>query len=227
VNTLLCRFLSPEQALALNPDLPVWFNPLWMNSNATLSKTTPKVLICIKNDNPIAFLPFYEKSFITLKKAFNPTLVYYSPLVLDTPERKNPNRELLLEYEITKEMGETLMRAYKRVLLNLNPGVFDVRGFKDAGLAAIPHYTFYKDLSNPEGFFTDEMTKLRKAQKNDYVFSKGFSPERHVDLLFQMYARKKHPFPVDKEGLLALIRDLYKAGLIEQYTISKQGKTVS
>lgn len=227
MNTLLCRFLSPEQALSLNPNLPVWFNPLWMNPIAHNSKIIPKVLVCFKNDNPIAWLPFYEKCFMTLKKAYTPLLVYYCPLVFDFPDRKKTNRELLLEYEITFELGEALKKNYKRIHLNLNPGVYDVRGFKDAGLKAEPQYTFIKDLNNPAEFFPDEMTKLRKAQKHDYVFAKAFHPERHLDLLYQMYARKKHPFPIERDGLLKLLIDLYKAGFIEQYTISLRDTIVS
>ncbi len=198
-----------------------------MNSIAKLYKITPRVLTCYKNNNPVAYLPFYEKSFITIKKAYNPTMVYYCPVVFNFTERKNPNREMLLEYEITKTMGDALWSNYRKVLLNLNPELYDIRGFKDARFIVKPHYTFVKDLKTPEGFFIDEMTKLRKAQKNDYIFSKNYNPERLLDMLYKLYSRKKHSFPIERERLLTLINDLYKADLIEQHTIMKEGKVVS
>lgn len=227
MNKLLCKILSPEQAINLNSDLPVWFNPKWMNPIAELYKITPKVLTCYKNDNPVAFLPYYEKSFLTLRKAFNPNVVYYSPLVYFIPERKNSNRELLLKYEISKLMGVTIKNEYKRILLNISPDVYDIRGFKDAGLVAIPQYTFIKDLTNHDAFFPDEMTKLRKAQKLDYTYSVSFHPEQHLDLLYRMYSRKEHPFSIDRTALLILIKKLHKECLIEQYTITKQDRIVS
>jgi len=227
VNTLLCNLLSSEQAIVLNPHLPVWFNPQWMNPVAALNKLTPKVLVCFKNDNPIAFLPFYEKTFITIRKALNPALVYYCPIVFITPDRKHSNREMLLEYEIIKQMGEFLSKRYNRVAINLSPELFDIRGFKDAGFSAKPQYTFCKDLTKTEDFFSDEMTKLRKAQKFEYEFVNNFDPERHLELLYQMYSRKKHPFSVDRNGMLLLLHSLNNAGMIEQYTINKNGIVVS
>jgi hypothetical protein len=227
VNTLICRFLSPEQTKELSPDLPVWFEPFWMNPIASLFKITPKVLVCFKNDNPIAFLPFYEKSLLTVKKAYNPVLVYYCPLVFNIPPKKDANRELLLEYDITVLMGETLKRNYNRILLNLSPNVFDMRGFKDSGLTASPHYTFYINPEHSNNIFPDERTKLRKSLKEDYRFSKYFSPEKHLDLLYKMYSRKNHLFQVNKRDLVSLLIELNNSGLIEQFVIKKKDKIVS
>jgi hypothetical protein len=42
-----------------------------------------------------------------------------------------------------------------------------------------------------------------------------------------MFTRKQHPFLVNRESLLKVINDLYKAGMIEQYNISKQDVIVS
>ena len=227
MNIISCNTVTPEQAHKLNPSLPFWFDPVWMNSLAELHKLTPQVLVCYKNDNPAAFLPLYIKSFITLKKTYNPTLSYYSPLVFLLPVRKQANRELLLEYEITKAMGKFLHKSFKRVVLNLDPGVFDIRGFKDAGLKASPHYTFIRDLTARTDFFSSEMKKLRSAEKEGYEFNSEFNPGRLLELVFGMYDRKAHPFPFEQKDLLDLILKLYKAGLVEQYNTFKEKRIVS
>ena len=227
MNTLLCNLVTPEQAYKQAKSLPVWFNPQWMNPLAELHKVMPRVLVCFKNDNPVAFLPFYEKSFITLKKAYNPTLVYYSPLIFQLPERKQANRELLLEYEITKAMGESLKNRYKKILLNLNSGLYDLRGLKDAGFAVLPQYTFIRDLTVETEFFGSEMKKLRSALKEGYEFNHDFLPQRLLELVFGMYNRKRHPFPFEQENLLPLIIRLHKANLIEQYNVVRGERIVS
>jgi len=227
VNKLLCNLVTPEQAYKLTQSLPVWFNPDWMNPLAELHKVTPRVLICSKNDNPVAFLPVYIKSFITLKKAYNPVLVYYSPLVFTLPERKQSNRELLLEYEITKAMSGFLFKNYKRVSLNLNPDFYDVRGFKDSGFIVLPQYTFVRNLDDTADFFSGEMKKLRSALKEGYTFNHEFNPQRLLELVFGMYQRKNHPFLLDKENLYRLIIRLFEAGLIEQFNVSRNAEIVS
>jgi hypothetical protein len=227
VNTILCKAITPEQAAQLNPALPVWFDPLWMQSVSELFGITPKVLVCSKNDNPVAFLPLYEKKFLTLIQAYNPTLVYYCPLLFTYPERKQANREMLLEYDITKALGDYLLRHYKRVLLNLNPGQTDMRGFKDARLKVVPQYTFVRDLQAGQDFFIGEMAKLRRAELEGYTCEPDFQPERLLELVYGMYARKRHPFPDDRKGLLKLMKSLQGKGLIEQYNVLKNGIIVS
>lgn len=227
MNTILCNTVTPEQAYKLNPSLPFWLSPAWMNSLAALHKITPQVLVCSKNDNPAAFLPSYIKSFITLKKAYNPTLSYYSPLAFALPDRKQPNRELLLEYEITKAMGDFLHRNFQRVMLNLSPELYDIRGFKDAGLKVSPQYTFIRDLTVKTDFFSSEMKKLRSAEKEGFAFNSEFNPKRLLELVFGMYHRKRHPFPFDQDALLELLLKLHKAGLAEQYNVVKDDKIVS
>lgn len=227
MNIIFCNTVTPEQAHKLNPSLPFWFDPVWMNSLAELHKLTPQVLVCCKNDNPAAFLPLYIKSFITLKKTYNPTLSYYSPLVFMLPDRKQPNRELLLEYEITKAMGDFLHKSFKRIILNLDPGVFDIRGFKDAGLKVNPHYTFVRDLTVQTDFFSSEQKKLRSAEKEGYEFNSEFNPGRLLELVYGMYNRKQHPFPFEQKDLLDLIRKLHKAGLVEQHNVVNDDRIVS
>jgi len=227
VDSIICKLVTPEQANFLKTSLPVWFNPHWMQAVAELYNISPKVLVCYKKDNPVAYLPIYEKSFITLKKAYNPTLVYYSPLVFDTQEKKLPNRELLQQYEIIKEIGAFLNKNYKRIVINLNPEQYDTRGFKDSGLSVKPQYTFIRNLSQKVDFFNNEMTTLRNAEKQGYDFNNNFDPDRLLYLLYEMYKRKSHPFNVDKASLLAMINKLYKHNIIEQYNICRQGQIVS
>lgn len=227
MNTYTCKFLTPEQAFNLNPFLPVWFDPLWMKPLAFFYGLSPQVLTCYRNDKAVAWLPLYEKRFITLKKAFNPTLVYYSPLVFDLPQLKQVNRELLREYEITHCLGESLNKGFKRVWLNLDPCLQDVRGFKDSGLKATPHYTFIKNLNQSNEFFIGEEAKLRRAEKEDYRFEQCFAPERLLELVYAMYERKRHAFPTDRSGLLQLINELYAHQLVRQYNVFQEDRIVS
>jgi hypothetical protein len=227
VSSILCGWGAAEQACKLNPDLPLWFTPAWMNAIAELHQLTPKVLIASKKDNPLAFLPVYEKRFITLKKACNPVLSYYSPLHFIIPERKLANRELLLEYEITTAAGAFLKAGFKRVLLNLNPSTADIRGFRDAGLSAAPQYTFIKDLNTGFEVHKNEMTTLRKAEKQGYTFDAEYNPESLLELVYGMYERKRHPFRIRREALAVLIHKLHVAGLIAQYNIREGAGIVS
>jgi hypothetical protein len=227
VNTILCKLVTPEQAISYNPSLPVWYNPVWMNALAKLHKIAPRVLICFKNDNPIAFLPLYEKRFVTLKKAYNPLLVYYSPLFFNLPERKKSNRNLLLEYEAVKCMADFLNATYKRVVLNLNPRQEDIRGFRDAGFKLLPQYTFIQDLTTDAEFFLGEEARLRKARTEGYNFSRKAKPEEHLELVYKMYQRKQHPFLSDRAALLKLIAELLEKGLVEQYNVWKDDLIVS
>ncbi len=227
MNTYTCKFLTPEQAFSLKPDLPVWFDPLWMKPLAFFYRLTPWVATCFRNEQAVAWLPLYEKKLLTFKKAFNPTLVYYSPLVFDLPQLKHANRELLREYEITRCLGEAITKSYRRIWLNLDPALQDVRGFKDNGLKLIPHYTFVKDLTQHTEFFIGETAKLRRADKEDYGFEQSFAPERLLELVYSMYDRKQHTFPADRKGLLGLLKELHSNQLVRQYNILKNGNIVS
>lgn len=187
----------------------------------------PQVLTCFRNDNAVAWLPLYEKKFITLRKAFNPTLVYYSPVVFTLPPLKQANRELLREYEITRCLGESLNKGFKRVWLNLDPSLQDVRGFKDMDLKAVPHYTYVKDLKQSTEFFIGEEAKLRRAEKENYSFEQRFVPDKLLELVYAMYGRKRHIFPNDRSGLLELIKELHSNQLVRQYNVLKEGNIVS
>lgn len=224
---ITCSLVDPDQAYSLNPTLPVWFHPVWMRGIAALHKIRAQTLVCWRNDNPCAFLPLYEKRFISLKKAYNPVLVYYSPLFFALPARKQPNRELLQQYEISKKACEFLAGQYHRISLNLCPRNLDIRGFRENGFRAVPHYTFIKDLSQQGDFFIGEMAKLRNARQAGYIFSRGFEPGRLLDLVFQMNTRKSHPFPFGRASLLGLLGDLHAAGLIEQHNVKLEDRTVS
>jgi hypothetical protein len=227
VSSILCSWGAAEQACKSNPALPFWFNPVWMNAIAELHQVTPKVLIASKKDNPIAFLPIYEKRLIAFKKAFNPVLAYYSPLHFELPDRKIPNRELLQEYEVMSEIGACLRSNYKRVLLNLAPNVSDIRGFRDAGMTASPQYTFIKDLTTGFEVHKNEMTTLRKAEKQGFTFDEEFNPEVHLDLVYGMYSRKGHPFRIKREALAGMIQILGKHDLLLQCNVRDGHKIVS
>jgi hypothetical protein len=211
----------------LNPELPFWFSPAWMNALAELHQVNPKVLIASKNDNPLAFLPVYEKRFITFKKAFNPVLAYYSPLIFNLPERKLPGRELLLEYDITTAAGAFLKANFKRVLLNLAPDTTDIRGFRDSGLTAVPQYTFIKDLSTGFAVHKNEMTTLRKAEKQGYTFDGEYNTVELLELVYGMYERKSHPFRVRRDALATMIAKLHEQGLVAQYNLKAGSRIVS
>lgn len=198
-----------------------------MNAISALYDINPKILVCYKNDNPIAFMPYYEKRFITLKKAFNPVLVYYSPMLFKLPQRKQENRNMLLKYEITRCMGNFLQKSYQKVSLNLNPEIDDIRGFRDEKLKTNAVYTFIADLASSLDFHKNERTTFRKAINQGYVFHQGFHPEKLLELLFQMYSRKKHPFIENRQGLLKLLYSLHEHCLIEQYNVAKQDVIVS
>lgn len=197
-----------------------------MKAIAKIYNIEAKILVCNKNDNPIAYLPFYEKKFF-YKKAYNPTLVYYSPLVFNIPSRKHPNRELLLEYDICRIIGSYLHKTYHQVFLNMNPELYDIRGFKDSGLSAIPQYTFIVDLKQEIMFFESEKKKLRATANEQYEFNNVFNPERMLELLNAMYQRKKHPFPPEKALLQEQITELNKHGIVNQYNVTKGDRIVS
>jgi len=219
--------VTPEKAKELNPGLPVWFNPIWMQAVGGLYSITPKVLIVTKNDNPVAWLPLYEKRFLHLSQAYNPTLVYYTPVFFTLPERKNANRNQLLQYEIMLRMGEYLKRHYTKVLLSMTPEVWDIRGFTEAGLNAVPRYTFILNLKVPAEFFLREAAKIRRAEREGYAFSAGKAPERMLELVYAMYERKEHFFPQDREGVLRLMKTGIEEGILEQYNILRDNEIVS
>ncbi|HOV16521.1 MAG TPA: GNAT family N-acetyltransferase [Candidatus Cloacimonadota bacterium] len=222
-----CLTVTPEKAKELSPDLPAWFNPVWMQAVGGLYSITPKVLIVTKNDNPVARLPFYEKCFLRFRQAYNPTLVYYTPVFFTLPERKNANRNQLLQYEIMLRMGEYLKRHYTKVLLSLTPEVWDIRGFTEEGLNAVPRYTYILNLKKQSEFFLGEAAKIRRGEREGYVFSAGKAPERMLELVYAMYERKKHPFPQDREGVLRLMKTGLDEGILEQYNILRDNEIVS
>lgn len=219
--------VSPDQAVRIFPALPVWFQPLFMAEIAGLYSIIPKVLICRKKENPVAAIPFYEKHRLGLTKAYNPVLHYYAPLHFQIPLRKLPNQNLLIKYEISKAIGDYLENKYKFVSLNLDPALSDIRGLRDAGLSVHPVYTFVKNLSSTPDFFINEMTTLRKAMNRGYQFRQENEPESLLDMLYQMYKRKKHPFDVPRDGHLRLLQNLSKAGFIEQFNVFLEEQIVS
>jgi hypothetical protein len=225
VSSIQCSWGAAEQALKLLPSLPFWFNPVWMNALAELHQITPRVLITHYNDNPVAFLPVYEKKLLTLRKAYNPVLAYYSPVLYITDDRKVPNRTLLLEYELAREMGAALKTSYRKILINLNPETYDIRGFRDAGLKATPQYTFIKDLETGFQVHKNEMTTLRKAEKQGFTFDADRCPERLLELVYGMYSRKSHPFRINRAKLGKLIKTMFDNNLVEQYNV-RQGKDI-
>ncbi len=227
MNNYTCKLISPEQAISLQPQLPFWFDPQWMYPVAELYNLPAKVLLCSRNDNPVGWMPLYEKKFITLKKAYNPTLVYYSPLFFSYPERAQQGRELMLEFEICKAVGAFLTKNYQRVSLNLMPQNLDIRGFKEAGLKTVPLYTFGVDLHAKTEIHKHELTTLRKAEKQQYDYVCSYEPDVFMTLLYGMYNRKNHPFPIPREGLGHLLEKLHIAGLIEQYNVVDKGSIVS
>jgi hypothetical protein len=198
-----------------------------MQELAELHQLTPVVLTASKNDNPLAFLPIFEKRLFAFRKAFNPVLVYYSPLYFSTPERKLPGRELQLEYELSMGMGAFLRRNYKKVLLNLNTETLDVRGFKEAGLNAVPQYTFIRDLNAAFEIHRNEMTTLKKAEKRGFTFDAEFSPEALLQLIYDMYERKGHPFNINRNKLAGLLPALWQNGILKQYNVRDNGRIVS
>jgi len=198
-----------------------------MQELAELHQLTPVVLTASKNDNPLAFLPIYEKRLFAFRKAFNPVLVYYSPLYFTIPERKLPGRELQLEYELSMEMGAFLRGNYKKVLLNLNTDTLDVRGFKDAGLNAVPQYTFIRDLNASFEIHRNEMTTLRKAEKRGFTFDAEFCSESLLQLLYGMYERKSHPFRINRNKLAGLLSVISQNGILKQYNVRDNGRIVS
>ncbi|MBM4399087.1 MAG: hypothetical protein FJ041_01985 [Candidatus Cloacimonetes bacterium] len=227
MSNLSCRIASPHEIDSAKVSLPVWYNPVWMQSIADLYGILPQILICSKDQRDIAYLPYYTKKLLTLKKAYNPVLVYYCPLIFIYEARKNLNRDLLFEYEIIKEMGGYLNKNYRRINLNLSPDIYDSRGFKDAGLTTKPLYTFTLDLKEDTLFFPDEMKKLRRAQKQDFSFDTVFELNGFLELLYSMYDRKTHTFPITRNDLKNLLLKLHEAEIIDQYNIRDGNGIVS
>lgn len=227
MDTIHCRILTPEQISENHPSLPFWFKSMWMNAIAEMFNIIPRVVQCSNKDNTAALFPFYEKKTLVFKKAYNPTLVYYNPIFFNLPEKKLPNHTILMQYEITKQMGAFLSDNYSRIHLNLDPAVYDIRGFKDAKLTAKPHYTFIYDLDEKAEFFIKEMTTLRIALKQGYLYKVTFEPESALELIYKMYNRKSHPFPIKRESLHKLLQKLNEQGIVEQHNIIREDKIVS
>lgn len=222
-----CEIDSPEAGNAVYDARSVWLQPAWMNGFAELYDIKPRILYCFKEGNPVAILPFYEKRKLGFNKAYNPVLVYYSPVHLHLPDKKYPNHNLLLQYDIFQNMGDFLQANYKRVALNLNTQVYDIRAWKTAGFAVQPVYTFIQTLAAPVEFFQTEQRALRKSQNLGYSFDCNFVPDKLLELVYGMYERKKIPFNVPRNKHLTLLKTLHKAGLIEQYNVLKSGEIVS
>ncbi len=222
-----CRFLSLDDLGDLGENLPIWCNPQWMNQISELYQIKPCILVCEMNEQPAGYLPMYEKSRYLLRKIYSPVLAYYNPLIFHLEEKKCPNRNLLLEKEMSQQIGKYLRKNYSAVSLNLQPRYMDVRGFSAAGYRIDVLYTYLINLEKEIIFFKNEMTSLRKAQKAGYRFGEGFSPEAALTLIYGVYQRKRHPFDADKAKLLKTIENLYQANLMRQYNLYAKDKIIS
>lgn len=221
-----CRFLAPEQLPLPAQDLPVWFNPEFMAAIAALFNIKPMVCLCCDGDNPVALLPFYEKSKLGLKQAYNPLLVYYSPLNILLPVRKHNNRTQLQTYEIGQAMAETLKKNYWRVLLNLTPDTLDIRCFQAAGFSVQTRYTYWMHLQSEPEFFPPEQRAIRKAEKAGFGFIEEYVPEAFLDMLSSLYERKQHPFPIGRIAHLELLDRLHAHNLIKQYNVRDETRVI-
>jgi hypothetical protein len=73
----------------------------------------------------------------------------------------------------------------------------------------------------------NEMRTLRKAEKHNFTFKSEFNPERLLEMMYGMYARKQHPFRVNREKLKALISTVYQNDFLKQYNIFDGDRIVS
>ncbi|MBW6513988.1 MAG: hypothetical protein K0B87_04445 [Candidatus Syntrophosphaera sp.] len=207
--------------------MPLWINPVFLQSVSELQELEALQLLCHKGEQLVAAMPLYERKSMGMRRLIIPMSAYYQGLWFRWEANRDENRNLLDELKISGEIGKFLRGRYKRIHFNLGTHNYDVRGFDWAGFKARPLYTFVQQLSEPFHPLKDERKKLKTAQQEQLTFEEKFSPEEFVEMLKKLYNRKNKRLGVPYPRFLEWMKNLHEQGLLSQFNLMRDKEIVS
>ncbi len=217
---------SPTHS-SLPEGMPIWLRPELMAAVSLLHGVEGRHLMVYKGEELLAVLPVYEKKRLGRTGLVSPTGSYYQGLHFFWEQGSSATRRILETQEICAAVAKWLKLHYKHLKINLCTHNTDVRGFTWNGYTAKPLYTYEHLLSEPLKPQRDEREKLKRAEKQGYLFEESLDADTFIDMSKAMYDRKAHSSGLDLPGLKDYIGSLNKAGILKQYNVMKDGHVVS
>jgi hypothetical protein len=186
--------------------------------------------LCVRNGSDIlGVMPIFEKRKFGITYTCQLLEYYYTPIDfflnddLIAFERQNT------QLEVMKALAVYLKKHYFKVLLKLDIGVRDVRGFQWSGLSVEPLFTFRKRLSgyNGEDLQRTLREDIRKAQKSNLSVKAGFDIEviKRVDT--DLSQHKGRSLRQVSGAYMEFLEGLQEQGFSDTFILYFEGEPVS
>jgi len=199
-------------------------NSAWINLIEPLYNIRSKRLFCLRNDQPVGGLQYYETRKLFWKVITPTPLVPFSAPLLYAANDEKLQKRVSNYLNISSAFAKYLNNNLDFWILDAPHTFSDARSFIWKGALVEPRYTYVVNLDDEKGisanFNQSTRKKLKLAEKENIIMIESEDPSELITLFSKSYHRHNRTPLIDEKILVKLLRALIILPNVKLYYVS-------
>jgi hypothetical protein len=203
----------------------------WVQILENVNRRPLKLLVCKRNNEIVAGIPFFENKK-WFWKLITPVFLMPcdGPLFIHNPDAK-PQKVIADQIDFLQQMLSRLNNEYNLIQLKTHHSLNDLRAFTWNDFQIAAEHTYICKIENEQTilsrFNQSLRKKIQKAKDQNMLIYESDDLNTFSDLYFSSYKRHCKIPPISKENFELLIQNILKIKNVNMYFVKKEEKILA
>jgi hypothetical protein len=220
-----------DEFVAKSPQGSVFQSTSWINLIAQSFKVSPTRLFCLRNDQPVGGLLFFETKKIFWKVATPTPLAPFTSPLLYAPEDEKTHKRISNCLNISTTFAYYMNKNLDFWILDTPYTFSDPRAFQWQGANIQPRHTYVVDLKNKENIIKNynqsTRKKIKSAEQEDYDLFESNDPSHLINLISKSYHRHNRNPLIEDKNLTRFMKSAIMLPNVKLFYVAAQGEIKS